>query len=156
MRSDIEVADAGTIGQRHRDGRLEAPLSPTRFEDVGDGAGAQRVALERALDGRGEFLWAVIVEQGEQSHTVGPQRLAAGGQALEKPGGDGHGEPQPVARRRGIVLARGGDQTGDVGLLFDGRVGVIAADVPRDLVGAGEGTRAVGVGLASRVSGCRP
>ena len=67
MRGDIEVADAGTIGQRHRDGRLEAPLAPTRFEDVGDGAGAKRVARECALDGRGEFLGAVVVEQGEQS-----------------------------------------------------------------------------------------
>ena len=48
MRRDVEIADAGAIGQRHRDRRLQAALPPAGFEDVRDGAGAEGIALERA------------------------------------------------------------------------------------------------------------
>ena len=48
MRRDVEIADARAIGQRERDRRLLPALAAAGFENVRDGAGAERVALERA------------------------------------------------------------------------------------------------------------
>ena len=103
MGRDVEIADAGVIGQRDRHRRLQPALSPARFQDVGDGAGAEGVALERAVDGGGEFLRAVVVEQREQPRGVGAERFAARRQALEQRGDRRDREPQTVARTRRIV-----------------------------------------------------
>jgi hypothetical protein len=119
MRRHLEIADAGVIGQRHRNRWLQAPLAPTGFEDVRDGAGAEGVALQRAVDRRGEFLRAIVVEQGEQSSDVVAQRFAPRGQAIEERGDGRDGEPQTVAGTGGIRLARGRDEARDVGLLLD-------------------------------------
>ena len=65
MWGDVEITDAGPIGQGHRDRWFQAALPPTRFEEVRDGAGLERIAVERARNGRPEFLRPVIVEEGE-------------------------------------------------------------------------------------------
>ena len=119
MRRDVEIADAGAIGQRDRDRRLQAALPPAGFEDVRDGAGAEGVALEGAVDGGAEFLRAVVVEQGEQARGVDAERFAARGQALEQRGDRRDRQAQPVARTRRIGLARGRDEAGDMRLLLD-------------------------------------
>ena len=109
MRRDVEIADAGAIGQRDRDRGLQAALPPTGFEEVRDGAGAERVALERAVDGGGEFLRAVVVEQGEQARGVDAERFAPrrpGARAAWRPrgrrgaGGRAHSTDWPGASRR--------------------------------------------------------
>jgi hypothetical protein len=41
---------------------LEPALPTSRFQDVGEGAGAEGVTLQRAVDRGGEFLRAVVVE----------------------------------------------------------------------------------------------
>ena len=83
MRRDVEIADARAIGQRERDRRLLPALPAPGFEQVRDGAGAEGVALERARDGGGQFLRAVVVEQREQAGGVGAERFAARGEPLE-------------------------------------------------------------------------
>ena len=70
MGRDVEIADAGVIGECHRDGRLQAAPAPASFQDVGDGAGAERVRRQRPVDGGGEFLWTVIIEQREEPRDV--------------------------------------------------------------------------------------
>jgi hypothetical protein len=65
MRRDGEIADAGAIGQRDRNRGFQPALSPSGFQEVRDGAGADGVALEGAVDGRPELLRAVVVEQRE-------------------------------------------------------------------------------------------
>jgi hypothetical protein len=60
---DVEIADAGAIGQDHRHRRLQPALPPTRFEEMRDGAGAECVALERVRDGDLELLGAIVVER---------------------------------------------------------------------------------------------
>ncbi len=65
MRGDIEVADARPIGQRDRDGGLQPALASPGFEEVRDGAGAEGVSLERAVNRRRELLRPVVVEQRE-------------------------------------------------------------------------------------------
>ncbi len=67
MGRDVEVADPGTVRQGERNGRFVAALSATRFQNVGDGAGAERVALEGARHRGGQFLRAVVIEQGQQA-----------------------------------------------------------------------------------------
>ena len=53
------------------DGRPVAPLAPTGFEDVGDRAGTERIAVEGHGNGGGEFVWAVVIQQREQAGRVG-------------------------------------------------------------------------------------
>jgi hypothetical protein len=53
------------IRERHRDRRLQAALPPTRFQEVRDGARAERIAFEGARNRRPEFLRAVVVEERE-------------------------------------------------------------------------------------------
>jgi hypothetical protein len=62
MGRDLEIADARTIGQRERDRRFLPALAAACFQNVGDGARAEGIAVERAGDGDAEFVWAVIVE----------------------------------------------------------------------------------------------
>ena len=50
----------------------------------------------------------------------------------------GHGEAQAIARARRIGLARGGEQALEMREVLDRLAGVVAADVPGDLVGAGD------------------
>ena len=115
------------IGQRDRDRRLQPALPPSGFEDVRDGAGAEGVALERAVDGGAEFLRAVVVEQREEPSDVDAERFAPRRQALEQRGDRRDRQAQPVARTRRIRLARGGDEAGDMRLLLDDLPGVVAA-----------------------------
>lgn len=77
MRGDLEVADARPVGQDHRDGRRVAAVAAPGFEDVGDGAGAQGVARQGHLDGEGEFLWPIVLEERKQSDEMRPERVAA-------------------------------------------------------------------------------
>ena len=79
MRRDVEIADAGVIGEGDRDGRLQAAPSPAGFEDVGKGAGAERVALQCGGDRHGEFPRAVVVEQREEAWDVKAERFAPRG-----------------------------------------------------------------------------
>lgn len=44
MRGDVEIADAGPVGQGERDRRFLAALPAPGFEDVRDRTGAERVA----------------------------------------------------------------------------------------------------------------
>ena len=76
MGRDVEIADAGVIGKRDRHRGLQPALPSSRFEDVGDGAGAQGVPLERAVDRRGELLRAVVGEQREEPRGVDAERFA--------------------------------------------------------------------------------
>ena len=65
MWRDVEIADARAIGQRDRDRGLQPALPPAGFQDVRDGAGAERITLKSTLDGGPEFLRAVAIEQGK-------------------------------------------------------------------------------------------
>ena len=76
MRRHVEIADARAIGQRDRNRRLQPALPPAGFENVGDGAGVEGVALERATDGGPELLGAVVIEQGEEPRRVDAERVA--------------------------------------------------------------------------------
>ena len=51
MRPDVEVSQSGSVGQREAERGFESALSPSGFEDVGDGAGAEGVAFEGECDG---------------------------------------------------------------------------------------------------------
>jgi len=86
VRRDVEIADARAIGQRHRDRRLQAALSSAGFEEVRDGAGAERITLEGAVNRGAEFLGAVIIEQCEEPRGVHAERFAPRGEALEQRG----------------------------------------------------------------------
>jgi predicted nucleotidyltransferase len=66
MRRDVEGAHAGMVRQDESDRRVLASLPALLFEQVRDGAGAQRVGLERGGDRSGEFLRAVVVERSEE------------------------------------------------------------------------------------------
>ena len=153
MGRDIEIADTRVIGQREGDRRLLSPLAPPRFQNVREGAGAERVVLERAGDGRGEFLRAVVVEQRQQAGGRGAQGFAPSGEALQERGHAGDREAEAVARTGRIRLARGRHQAGDMRLLLDRLAGVVAARMTRDLSTPAI-TRTV-VAFASSVSGRR-
>ena len=71
MGPDVEVSQPRSVGQGEPERRFESALSPAGFEDVGDGAGAEGVSLEGVVDGGGELLRSVVVEQGEQPGGVG-------------------------------------------------------------------------------------
>ena len=61
----------GPIGQGESErAACGLALAASGFEDVGDGAGAEGVALESDGDGGGQLLRPVVVEQGEQSGGV--------------------------------------------------------------------------------------
>ena len=72
MGPDVEVSQPRSVGQGEPERRLESALSAARFEDVGDGAGAEGVSLEGVVDGGGQFLRPVVVEQGEEPGCVRP------------------------------------------------------------------------------------
>ena len=66
------------------------------------------------------------------------ERLAARREALEERGDRRHGEAQAIAAGRRVGLAGGGEQALEVREVLDGLARVVAARVPRDLVGAGD------------------
>ena len=78
MGRDVEIADARAIGQRHRDRWFQAALSSAGFEKVRDGAGAERITLEGAVDRRTQFLRPVVTEQREEPRSVHAERFAPG------------------------------------------------------------------------------
>ena len=84
MGLDVEVTQSGPVGQGESERGFESALPASGFEDVGDGAGAERVALEGDIDGGGQFLGSVVVEQGEQAGDVRSQGLSSLGKALEE------------------------------------------------------------------------
>jgi hypothetical protein len=81
MRGDGEVADARTDGQDHRHRRRGAAVAAPSFEEVGDEAGAHRVAREGERDGGGEFLWPIVLEEREQPDQMRSEHVAALGEA---------------------------------------------------------------------------
>ena len=158
MRPDVEVSQSGSVGQDESEGRSQSTLSPTRFEDVGDGAGAEGVTLEGVVDGGGEFLRPVVVEQGEQPSGVGSQSLAALGEPLEEGGGGGDGGAEAVAGGVDVGLSGGGEQafqvvgvldglSGVVGAAMAGELGLLIEDADAGVAGEqGQGLSDVGVG----------
>ena len=162
MRGDLKVTDARTVGQDHRHRRLSAAVAAPGFEDVGDGAGAQRVAREGDLDGRGELLWPIVLEEREQPDQMRPEDVAALGQADKECRRDRHGQAQAVAGAGRIRLVGGREEPLEMRLVLDRLAGVVAASMPRDLVGARDdpdggragqqGERAAGVGVGNRVA----
>ena len=161
MGADVDVGQSGAIGQREAEGRLEPALSAPSLEDVGDGAGAERVAFEGDGDGGGELLRSVVVEEGEEAGGVRAERLAAFGEALEERGGDGDGDTEAVAGGVVVGLAGGGEQPLEVRGVLDGLRGVVAAAMlgelglpveDADAGGAGhERERFPDVGVGNRV-----
>jgi len=136
MRGDREVADARPVGQNHRHGRLGAAVAAPGFEEVGDGAGAQRVAAQRDLDGRGELLRPIVIEQGEQPNQMRPEHVAALRQAGKQRRGNRHGQAQAIAGAGRIRLLGGREEPVEMRRVLDRVPAVVAAPVPRDLVGA--------------------
>ncbi|MBE3087871.1 MAG: hypothetical protein IMZ71_01980, partial [Chloroflexi bacterium] len=135
MRGDLEVADARSVGQDHRHGRLGAAVAAPGFENVGNGAGAQGVPLQRDRDGGGQFLWAVVIEERLQPDQMGPEHLVPGGQAIEECDGQRHGQPQAIAATGRIGLSGGGEEPVEMGGGLDGLRRVVAADMTGDFVG---------------------
>ncbi len=133
MGPDIEVSQSWSVGQGEPERRLESALSPSRFEDVGDGAGAEGVSLERVGDGGGQLLRPVVVEQSEQPGGMRSQRLAALCEPLEEGGGGGDGDAEPVAGGVDVGLAGGGEEPFQVRGVLDGLSGVVAAAVAGEL-----------------------
>ena len=146
MRGDLEVTDARTVGQDHGNGRPRAAVAAPGFEDVRDGAGAQRVAGEREFDGGGEFLWPIVLEQGEQPNQMRSEHVAAFGEAGEQGGGDRDGQAQAVARAGRIDLLGGREEAVDMRRVLDGLAGVVTPRMARDLVGARHDPDGGGVG----------
>ena len=133
MGPDVEVSQSRAVGQGKPERGFESALSPARFEDVGDGAGAEGVSFEGVVDGGGEFLRPVVVEQREQPGAMRSQRLPAFCEPFEEGGGGGDGGAEPVAGGVDVGLA------GELGLLVE----------DADAGGAGEqrqGLADVGVG----------
>ena len=127
MGPDIDVPQSGSVGQRESEGRFESALSPSCFEDVCDGAGAGGVTLEGVFDGGGEFLRAVVVEQGEQSGGVRPQGFSALCELLEEGVGGGDGGAEAVSGGVGVGLSGGGEESVEMVGVLDGLSGVVAA-----------------------------
>ena len=158
MGLDVEVSQSRAVGQGKPERGFESALSPARFEDVGDGAGAEGVSLEGVVDGGGEFLRPVVVEQREQPGAMRSQRLPAFCEPFEEGGGGGDGGAEPVAGGVDVGLAGGGEQPFQMRGVLDGLSGVVAAGMAgqlgllvedADAGGAGEqrqGLADVGVG----------
>ena len=98
----------------------------------------ERVARQGLGDGGRQFLRAVVVEEREQLGGVRAERFPAPGQAFEQGRADGHGDAEPIASARGIGLTRDDEQALKVREVLNGVPGVVAARVPRNLVGAGD------------------
>ena len=133
MGPDVEVSQSRSVGQGEPERRFESALSSAGFEDVGDGAGAEGVSLEGVVDGGGELLRPVVVEQGEQPGSVRSQRLAALGESLEEVGGGGDGGAEPVAGGVDVGLLGGGEQALQVRGVLDGLSGVVGAAMAGEL-----------------------
>ena len=127
MRPDVEVLQSGSVGQGEAERGFESALSPSGFEDVGDGAGAEGVAFEGYVDGGGQLLRPVVVEQGEQPGGVRSQRLSAFGEPLEERGGGGDGGAKAVAGGVGVGLAGGREQAFQMRGVFNGQRGIVGA-----------------------------
>ena len=133
MGPDVDVSQPRAVGQGEPERRFESALSAARFEDVGDGAGAEGVSLESVVDGGGQFLRPVVVEQGEQPGGVRSQRLAALCESLEEGGGGGDGGAEPVAGGVDVGLSGGGEQPFEMRGVLDGLSGVVAAAMAAEL-----------------------
>ena len=111
MGPDIEVADAGPVGQRQGQRRRAALLAPADLQQMGDGAGAEGIAFARAVAiAAASSLRPVVVEQGEEAPGVWAQRLAACREAVEEGGGGRDRHAEPVPGGVAVGLARGGEQ----------------------------------------------
>ena len=145
-----------------RSGGFESALSASGFEDVGDGAGAEGVAFEGYVDGGGQLLRPVVVEQGEQPGGVRSQRLSAFGEPLEERVGGGDGGAEAVAGGVGVGLAGGREKAFQMRGVFNGQRGVVGAVMvgqlglsveDADAGGAGDqGQRLSDVGVGNRVA----
>ena len=134
MGPDVEVTQSGPVGQGESERGFESALPASGFEDVGDGAGAEGVAFEGGVNGLGQLLGSVVVEQGEQPGGVRSQGLSAVGESLEERGGGGDGGAQPVAGGVDVVLAGGRQQAFQMGGVLDGQPGVVGAVMVGQLV----------------------
>ena len=156
MRPDIEVTQPWPVGQRESERGFESALPASGFEDVGDGAGAEGIALEGDVDGGGQLLGSVVVEQGEQPGGVRSQGLSSLGKALEERCGGGDGGAQPVAGGVDVGLASGGEQAFQMGGVLDGQPGVVGAVMFGQLGLSVESRSRVVWTLAWRVAASRP
>ena len=161
MRGDGQVTDARTVGQDHGHRWGRAAVAAPGVQDVGDGSGAQRVTPEGDLDGGGEGLGPIVLQERQQPDQMGSEDIAALGQAGQERGGDRDGEAQAIAGARGIRLLGGREEPGEMRRVLDRLSAVVAADMARDLVEARddpnrgragqERERATHVGMGNRV-----
>ena len=153
MRADVEVTQSGSVGQGEAERGFESALPASGFEDVGDRAGAEGVAFEGGVDGGGQFLGSVVVEQSQQPGGMRAKGLSAVSEALEERGGGGDGGAEAVAGGVCVGLTGGDEQVLQMGGVLDGQPGVVGAVMVAQLVLSVEDADAVAE--ATRVSGLR-
>ena len=124
MRGDVQVPDAGIIGQRHRHRRLLPPGAPALLQQVRDAARAERIPSQGERDGGRKLRRAVLVEQVQQAVDLRPEGFAPGREPLEQLADRGDRLPQPVATRQAAGMPLGGDEIGEVGAVLDGDIDV--------------------------------
>ena len=161
MGADVEVTQSGPVGEGESERGLESALPASGFEDVGDGAGAEGVAFEGDVNGLGQLLGSVVVEQCEQPGGVRAQRLSPFGEPLEERGGGGDCGAEPVAGGVDVGLAGGGEQAFQMRGVLDGQSGVVGAVMVGQLGllvedadaggGSEQGQRLADVGVGDRV-----
>ena len=140
MRGDVEIADARPVGQGHRHRRRLRRAGGAGFRG---GARSRRRrgrrARGRASTAAREFLRAIVVEQGEQ-----PGGVRRGATRRARPGARRACAIAGTARRRrsraldGLACRVAASKPVEMRRVLDRWPGVVAARVPRDLVGAGD------------------
>lgn len=133
MGLDGEVLHAGVIGEDERHDGPEPAAPPLLVEEMGDGAGAGRLAGQRGVDGRGQGRRAMLVEQVAEPAELRDAAIAVGRPLREEPVQRGDGLSQPLSGGDWAGGALLGGQCGDMGGILDDHAGVVAARVAGDL-----------------------
>jgi hypothetical protein len=98
-----------------------------------DGGGADRTAGERVREGGVQRGRADLIEQMQQARRLADERVPAERERVDEGRGLGAGVAQAIAAAQVVRAPFLGDERGEMRVVFDALLAIVAARVARDL-----------------------
>ena len=133
MGGDVQIADAGIVGQHDGERRGRATSPELLIEHVRDGGRTDRPSPE-GLGKRGiERGRAEAIEQVEQTARFAEERMASLGERLDEARGVRAQTAEPIAPAQLVSGPLHRRECGEVRRVFDDLAVIVRADMPHEL-----------------------
>ena len=133
MWGDVQIADAGIVGQHDGERRWGATGPELLIEHVGDGGRTDRTSPEDLGERGVERGRAEAIEQVEQTPRFAEKRMAPLGERLDEARGVRAQTAEPITPAQLVSGPVHGRECGDVRRVFDDLAVIVRADMPREL-----------------------